>query len=90
MCKWCGARIASMATRKTDSIIATIPARLGMTETSTVPVEKGKTMRLLKRIRDYLQRPKCMNSYRCGDCVHAKWLWCEGKRMGFICKIDAR
>ena len=37
-----------------------------------------------------ISKPKCPNSYRCGDCVHAYGHW-EGLRFkGFSCRKNCR
>lgn len=36
------------------------------------------------------KRPKCPNSYHCGDCIHADQHWEGLKFRGMSCRIDAK
>lgn len=45
---------------------------------------------MIKKLIRYFKRPKCVNGYRCPDCIHSDAHW-EGIRFrGISCRINAR
>ena len=45
---------------------------------------------MIRKWLAWLRRPKCPNSYNCGDCIHAEICWADNKFLGFACRIRAR
>lgn len=45
---------------------------------------------IVRALMAYFKRPRCMNSYRCGDCIHCVLHYYHGKFKGISCDINAR
>ena len=45
---------------------------------------------MIKKIINYLKRPKCKNEYRCPECIHHKTHFEGVQFRGYSCRINAR
>nr|DAG64792.1 MAG TPA: hypothetical protein [Caudoviricetes sp.] len=44
----------------------------------------------IKKIIEYLKRPKCKNHHNCGDCIHCDFHFEGIKFRGISCRLNAR
>ena len=52
--------------------------------------ELNPNEKLIRKIKNYLKRPKCKNGYNCPDCIHSDSRFEGIKFRGYSCRINAR